>query len=147
MINTTPANIVRSIETMLQSVNVANGYHTDAGSNVHILKQEFDEALDAFPAFDIGYGIETQSSAVGDHKERLDIVITGFIRVSPDSTLLDALESLDRDIKKAISIDEIGAHTEIARPVESVRIPPEGSQKVARVAVKYAITYYDQYGT
>lgn len=145
-ISTVPADIARAAKIMLETISTMNGFNTAAGANVSIFKIDFDEEMDSFPAIDIGFSTETQSSAARDHQELLELRITGFIRIDIGDDVLDMLQQLDRDIKNAIKIEEFGNYSDIAKPSGAAMFPPEGGQRIGKVFLTYSIEYHDRYG-
>lgn len=146
MIDTRPISIIKTIETQLKNITTASNFHTDAGQNVHLLREEMDEEMDVFPALCVMYQTESISSAEYDHEEQLTVSITGFIRIVSLAEVMEQLERIDRDIKNANKITQLGDNAGIAQPIESLRLPPSGSQQIGRVVVRYAIRFIDVYG-
>ena len=144
-------DILKTLRTQLQQITIANGYNTDAGERVYLLRDAPDEESDTFPLIIVNYKIDTQNSAEVDHAQFMTVAIWLYGRLSgiypPDP--LEPLElcgQLVRDAQNAVNLAFISNYVGEARPLGNFPEPVRDGSRIVAAQQRFLIPFEDQFG-
>lgn len=153
MADTIALQILKAIETRLLAIRVADGYNTDAGTNVYLgIRTPNPDELDRGPAI-LVYELQDQPSddvtICLDTFVLLEIGIEIVSRFEPDMPA-EALNRMWQDVARAVfkkSDTTLGGIAQtVSRGAREFRYPEDGGETVAvrqRVEVRYLEPYGD----
>jgi len=139
------------LETRLADIQVANGYHTDAGSNVFLGRTYLDQAK--VPAVTVRPGEDegTVEDQGGLYQETVSYEIHGICHADPDRPF-EKGHQLAADIRRAIyrarSVDyeDLGGAAARVEPGGTVVSEAAAGSGFCEVTVALTITYTERFG-